>query len=85
MKTLFAVVLAASFGAVAMHFADAAIVRDVLNSDDWSITRNVEQANALLDIYEAGKTYRDIQRDASGRETDVPTLRLVGSLRSLDR
>lgn len=63
-------------GAAAAHYGDAAIVADVLQSDDLSITRNVEQANALLDIYEQGKGKEQISRDDRGVETDIAPMRL---------
>jgi hypothetical protein len=68
-------ILSAALGAGAMHYCDAVIVADVLRSDDMSITRNVQQANALLDIYEQGKTKDQIKRNDAGQEEDVVTLR----------
>ena len=52
MKTFVTIVVSLSIGALVAHRTDAWIVSDVLQSDDTDITRNVEQANALLDMYD---------------------------------
>lgn len=71
------VVIGAGFGAVMMRDYDATIVANILQSDDNNITRNVEQANALLDVYEQElsaaqqQTAKDhLKRDADGRELE---------------
>lgn len=75
MKVAITAIAAALIGAAAMHYCDARIVADVLHSDDSSISRNVEQANALLDVYEQALTADQqqaaknrIPRDANGVE-----------------
>lgn len=52
MKTAIVGILSAVLGAGGAHYIDAVFVADVLRSDDLSLARNVEQANALLDMYE---------------------------------
>jgi hypothetical protein len=74
MKALAMALLGLTLGAAAMHYGDAVVVADVLKSDDLSITRNAEQANALLDIYEQGKTKDQIVRNGKGEETDIVPL-----------
>lgn len=54
MKYIALLVLGFALGAWFQYRADSWIVADILRSDDTSITRNVEEANALLDLYEQG-------------------------------
>ena len=75
MKIIAASILSAALAAAAMHYSDAVTVRDTLQSDDLSITRNVEQTDMLLSAYEKTMTpeqkqaVRDsIKRDANGLE-----------------
>ncbi len=49
-------------GAAAMRYADSREVASILQSDDMDITRNVEQANALLDVYEQALTEEQRQK-----------------------
>lgn len=58
MKLIATAVLAAILGAAAAHRVDSYIVSTVLHSEDHSIYRNVEQANALLDMWERGILHR---------------------------
>lgn len=53
-RILIGIVLGIMMGASAAHRWDAFIVADILRSDDMDITTNVEEANALLDLYEQG-------------------------------
>lgn len=69
MKTAIIAIIAAVLGSCVTHYSDAVFVADVLRSDDLSLARNVEQANALLDMYERHQT--TVQRDANGTETDT--------------
>lgn len=77
LKLTVTALLSASLAGFAVHRIDSYIVTNVLQSDDTSITRNVEQANALLDLYEASTKAHDIpsvvdiKRDGNGEETDV--------------
>ena len=70
-------VAAVSFacGAAVAHYVDCREVAGILQSDDISLTRNVEQANALLDVYEQAlspeqqqKAKDSIPRDVNGKE-----------------
>lgn len=76
LKLTVTAILSATLAGYAIHRVDAYIVSSVLQSDDTSIIRNVEQANALLDVYEIHANAHgipsavDIQRDADGREID---------------
>lgn len=75
MKTIVCCFLSAAVAAGIQYYQDAKTVASILKSDDLSITRNVEQANALLDVYEQQLTADQqqqakdsIQRNADGVE-----------------
>jgi hypothetical protein len=69
------IALSIALGAFAQYSYDSWVGRSILQSDHSSITRNIEQANALLDVYEQQLTADQqqqakdsIRRDANGRE-----------------
>lgn len=75
MRLIATLLIGFALGAIAQHEKDARIVASILKSDDLDITRNVEQANALLDVYEQQLTADQqqqakdsIQRNADGVE-----------------
>jgi len=75
MKYIVVFALAFALGMTFQYRYDSYTVSSILQSDDSSIIRNVEQANALLDVYEQELTKLQqqiakdrIKRDAEGKE-----------------